>query len=164
MSLLTKLIDWFIRAFEWLWHLFFPQSHRPPIASFTTIPTTGTVPLVVTCDASASSDPDGTIASYTYDSNGNRLSATGVNGTPAGTYDAQDRLIKYGSVAYTYTNNGALLSKSVGGQTTQYEYDLLGNLRTVTLPDGTQITYLIDGRNRRSRLAWQRGSRYARSR
>ncbi len=33
--------------------------------------------------------------------------------------------------------------------TTQYNYDVLGNLRTVTLPNGTFIQYLIDGRNRR---------------
>ena len=39
--------------------------------------------------------------------------------------------------------------QAVSGQSTQYEYDALGNLITVTLPGGTQITYLVDGTNRR---------------
>lgn len=90
-----------------------------------------------------------TIATYTYDSNGNRLSFTGPGGMVNGTYDNQDRLLQYGSTSYTYTANGELASKSNSGQTTTYDYDELGNLTAVTLPDNTQITYLIDGQNRR---------------
>lgn len=87
--------------------------------------------------------------SYSYDANGNRLSAT-VNGSSAsGNYDAQDRLTSYGGATYSYTANGELLSKTNGGQTTSYQYDELGNLLAVTLPNGTTITYLIDGQNRR---------------
>lgn len=40
-------------------------------------------------------------------------------------------------------------SKTISGQTTQYSYDVLGNLKSVTLPNSTQIDYLVDGRNRR---------------
>ena len=89
---------------------------------------------------------------YGYDSNGNRVSYTGPGGsTVTGTYDAQDRMLTYGSYSYTYTANGELASKtdSSTGLVTTYTYDVLGNLRAVTLPDGTAITYLIDGRNRR---------------
>ena len=89
---------------------------------------------------------------YGYDPNGNRTSYTGPDGTTiSGTYDNQDRMLTYGSDSYTYTANGELASKtdSSNGQVTQYTYDVLGNLRGVTLPDGTEITYLIDGRNRR---------------
>lgn len=89
------------------------------------------------------------ISSYTYDSNSNRLSATTVNGTVAGTYDDQDRLLTYGEASYTYTANGELTSKTANGQTTSYIYDELGNLLAVTLPNGTQIDYVIDGQNRR---------------
>ncbi len=88
-----------------------------------------------------------TVASYTYDSNGNRLSALGLSAAPV--YDAQDRLLTYGNAVYAYTANGELLTKTVGGQTTTYDYDELGNLLHVALPDSTQIDYLVDGQNRR---------------
>ncbi|MBI5024957.1 MAG: RHS repeat-associated core domain-containing protein [Candidatus Omnitrophica bacterium] len=66
-----------------------------------------------------------------------------------GTYDNQDRLLSYGSNTYTYTANGELLTKAAAGQTTTYDYDLLGNLMSVALPNGTSIEYIIDGQNRR---------------
>ncbi len=92
---------------------------------------------------------DAPVASYTYDSNGNRLSYSGPSGSIAGSYDDQDRLTQYGTTCYTYTANGELLNKSMASQTTTYQFDVLGNLIAVTLPDGTQIEYLVDGRNRR---------------
>jgi RHS repeat-associated protein len=92
-----------------------------------------------------------TVATYTYDSNGNRL--TGPSGTTTYTYDAQDRLITSTSGLETrnfgYAGNGELQTRTVGGQTTTYTYDALGNLMAVTLSDGAQIDYLVDGRNRR---------------
>jgi RHS repeat-associated protein len=90
-----------------------------------------------------------TIAAYTYDGNGNRLSYTGPGGAVAGVYDARDRLLQYGTTVYTYTANGELLRKTIGSQITTYNYDVLGNLMSVTLPDGTLIEYLVDGQNRR---------------
>lgn len=90
-----------------------------------------------------------TVASYSYDANGNRQSATAGGKTVAGTYDAQDRLLKYGDTTYSYTRDGRLQNMTEGTATTSYEYDELGNLTRVTLPDGKQIEYLIDGLNRR---------------
>lgn len=89
------------------------------------------------------------VASYSYDTNGNRLSKAAGGTTVNGTYDAQDRLLSYGNATYTYTANGELQTKTANNQTTSYNYDALGNLRQVTLPNGTQIEYLIDGQNRR---------------
>ncbi len=37
----------------------------------------------------------------------------------------------------------------LGGQTVSYSYDVFGNLRSLTLPDGIQIDYVIDAANRR---------------
>jgi RHS repeat-associated protein len=50
---------------------------------------------------------------------------------------------------FTYSANGELQSKTNGAQTTSYSYDVIGNLRHVTLPDGTLIDYVIDAQNRR---------------
>ena len=93
---------------------------------------------------------DGTVtATYGYDSNSNRQSVTTPSGTVSGTYDTQDRLLQYGTTTYTYTANGELKTKTDNGQSTTYAYDVLGNLLSVTLPDTTQIEYVIDGQNRR---------------
>jgi RHS repeat-associated protein len=86
-----------------------------------------------------------TVATYGYDANGNR---TQVNGATVATVDDQDRLLTQDGASYTHTANGELQSKTRSGQTTRYDYDVLGNLRQVTLPNGTQIEYLIDGQNR----------------
>nr|WP_249218470.1 RHS repeat-associated core domain-containing protein [Nitrospina sp. Nb-3] len=81
-------------------------------------------------------------ATYTYDSNSNRLNDGAV-------YDDQDRLVSTNTATYTYTDNGELLTKTEGGQTTTYNYDVLGNLISVQLPSGNLIEYVVDGRNRR---------------
>ncbi|HYW73595.1 MAG TPA: RHS repeat-associated core domain-containing protein [Pyrinomonadaceae bacterium] len=86
---------------------------------------------------------------YTYDSNDNRTSASFNGNAISGSYDAQDRLTQYGAIAFGYTANGERLSQTSLGQTTQYTYDALGNLRSVMLANGKQIDYLVDGRNRR---------------
>ncbi|HPA27414.1 MAG TPA: RHS repeat-associated core domain-containing protein [Acidobacteriota bacterium] len=90
-------------------------------------------------------------ASYGYDTNGNRTLKTTQSGSISGTYDAQDRLLTYGNYVYTYSANGELETKTntATSETTAYTYDVLGNLRSVLLPDGTLIDYIIDGRNRR---------------
>jgi RHS repeat-associated protein len=86
-----------------------------------------------------------TIATYVYDANGNRR----FHNATEGQYDAQDRLLSYGNASYSYTQNGELKTKTQSGATTSYDYDALGNLRSVSLPGDIQIEYLIDGRNRR---------------
>ncbi|GAB4181581.1 MAG: hypothetical protein Tsb002_01660 [Wenzhouxiangellaceae bacterium] len=89
------------------------------------------------------------ISTYTYDANGNRLSHATPTGTTTGAHDAQDRLLSYGPNTYQYNANGDLIIKITPQGDTRYTYDELGNLTQVTLPDGTEITYLIDGLNRR---------------
>ncbi len=87
-----------------------------------------------------------TQTTWGYDDNGNR---THVGGTLVAHYDDQDRLLNYQGATYTYTANGELRTKTVGGSVTQYQYDVLGNLRQVTLPGGGVIEYVTDGKNRR---------------
>ncbi len=89
------------------------------------------------------------VEAYTYDDNGNRLTATTVGGSVNASYDTRDRLIAQGGTTYTYLANGELRTKSVGGQTTTYTYDPRGSLLSDTLPDGRAIEYVIDGQERR---------------
>ena len=95
-------------------------------------------------------------SSYTYDSNGNRLSYSGELGSFSGTYDAQDRLLSYGDFVYEYTANGELKKKTstVTGEIQELTYDAFGNLLGVMFKDGSGVTtktveYVIDGRDRR---------------
>jgi RHS repeat-associated protein len=92
-----------------------------------------------------------TTATYTYDDNDNRKTLTHDSAViTAGDCDAQDRLPQYGDITYTYSANGELQTAKMGNNPpTTYQYDEIGNLLNVTLPDGTRIDYVIDGRNRR---------------
>lgn len=90
-----------------------------------------------------------TVAMYTYDANGNRLSYTGIMGVDSADYDRQDRLTRYGATTYSYSASGDLESKTEETDTTSYSYDEFGNLLAVVLPNGNCVEYLIDGRNRR---------------
>ena len=71
------------------------------------------------------------IATYVYDSNGNRTSSTGPGGAVDAAYDAQDRLTQYGAVAFTHTPDGERRTRTAAGQTTTYRYDSLGRLSGV---------------------------------
>jgi RHS repeat-associated protein len=89
------------------------------------------------------------VEDYGYDDNDNRTSYDGTFGPATGSYDDQDRLESYGGVDYDFDADGYLTSKSAGGSTTTYDYDLMGSLRKVVLDTGITIEYLIDGQNRR---------------
>lgn len=52
------------------------------------------------------------IAHYDYDSNGNRVAYKGRHGTLSGSYDAQDRPLKYGGTTFTHTANGEWSGKA----------------------------------------------------
>jgi YD repeat-containing protein len=67
---------------------------------------------------------------YAYDNNGNRIGMSTPSGALIGRYDAQDRLLTYGTNAYTYIADGQLHTKTdtTTGQTTAYQYDEVGNL------------------------------------
>ena len=89
---------------------------------------------------------DGVLATtYTYDANGNRL----TRNSESATYDAQDRMQTYAGASFGWSLNGDLRTRTSGGQTTTYTYDVRGGLTAVALPTGPQIDYLVDSAGRR---------------
>ena len=102
--------------------------------------------------------------SYKYDANGNRIELSKQGKVIKARYDDQDRLTNYGTLEYKYDQNGALKtkiehkfdwshknfnSKLDTKKQTHYVYDVFGNLKSVTLPGGKRIEYIIDAQNRR---------------
>jgi len=68
------------------------------------------------------------------------------------THNSEDQLIKLtGSVNkdYQYTADGDLKSYTNCNGTTNFEYDVFGNLKKVVLANGKVIEYKVDGLNRR---------------
>ncbi|MCM2281303.1 MAG: hypothetical protein NDI61_05580 [Bdellovibrionaceae bacterium] len=92
-------------------------------------------------------------SNYTYDTNSNRTSRTISGVTVNATVDDQDRLLTHGTLSFTYNLNGELATKADSApnpdETTSYVYDVMGNLKSVTLPNGNVISYVIDGLNQR---------------
>ncbi len=90
---------------------------------------------------------DGELAErYGYDKNGNRTSRA-IGGAPAETavYDAQDRLLSLGNVAYQFDVAGFLAKR--GGDT--FQYSTRGELLQVTMAGGQVVRYSYDGLGRR---------------
>jgi RHS repeat-associated protein len=89
-------------------------------------------------------------ATYDYDANGNRVGVDRTGELPiVGQYDDQDRLTDYGSVTYDHDASGQLVEKVDGSDTTTYDYDDLGALTGVSLPNGDEIDYAVDAEGRR---------------
>ncbi|MBX3475947.1 MAG: RHS repeat protein [Planctomycetes bacterium] len=59
----------------------------------------------------------------------------------------------------TYDLRQRLLSTTIGGQTTTYQYDLVGQLKKVTLPDQSWIGYDYDDAHRQVAVYDNRGNR-----
>jgi RHS repeat-associated protein len=96
----------------------------------------------------------GQIASYTYDANGNRLTATGVLGTSSFTYNQFGEVLTAtdainGVTTNTYDAGGNLLSVTDAlNNTTTFTYDQRGELLTMTNALGkvTTLTWDTSGR------------------
>ncbi len=85
----------------------------------------------------------------TYDAAGDRISTTSPAGTVLATYDARDRLETWGARTYTWTANGTLASMASPAASMSFDYDAMGNLRSVKLSTGETINYVVDADGRR---------------
>jgi YD repeat-containing protein len=90
-------------------------------------------------------DAVGKVTRYTkYDKHGQVLESADANGTvTVHTYDLRQRL----------------LSSSVGGRTTRYDYDAAGQLKKLTLPDDSWIGYDYDDAHRQVAVYDHKGNR-----
>jgi YD repeat-containing protein len=61
--------------------------------------------------------------------------------------------------ALTYTLRGKPLTRSVGSETTTYQYDLVEQLTQVTLPDGSFLSYTYDDAHRLTEIQDNLGNR-----
>jgi RHS repeat-associated protein len=87
-----------------------------------------------------------TISITAYNAHGQPLTMTDANGlTTTMTYDARQRLE----------------TRTVGGETTSYDYDFVGQLTKVTLPDGSFLSYTYDNAHRLTGMQDNLGNRIA---
>ncbi len=101
-------------------------TNQPPVAvAAATTPTSGTVPFTVNFSSQGSSDPDGSIASYAWDLNGNGVYTDAVDSTlaspsavpysTAGTYAVTLRVTD-NSGSQTFSNPITITANSAGNQ------------------------------------------------
>jgi YD repeat-containing protein len=97
---------------------------------------------------------------YTYDSSSGALaSVTNAVGhaTTFGDFDAHGRARAITDpngllTTLVYDERGRLTARSAGGETTGYEYDGVGQLTKVTMPDGSYLEYTYDAAHRLERI------------
>ena len=90
-------------------------------------------------------NPLGHVTRYTaYDANGRPTSIADPNGIVT---------------ALTYHPRGWLTSRTIGGESTTYVYDGVGQLTKVTVPDGSYVQYTYDGAHRLTQIQDGLGNR-----
>jgi len=104
-------------------------------------------------------DPDNSLTSYTYDGVGNLITKSKPDGTPVSyTYDGDNRLSTVSapglsiSEVYDKVGNRATLVDSTG--TTQFNYDVLNRLTSVTYPDTRVVGYGYDKVGNRTSIVY----------
>lgn len=106
------------------------------------------------------------VTTYTYDAQGNIATVTNALGhlTQITNYDASGRPLRIvdpnGLVTtLTYSPRGWLTSRNVGGEITSFQYDGVGQLLSVTLPDNSVINYTYDAAHRLTDIQEAAGNR-----
>lgn len=88
--------------------------------------------------------------SYEYDATGKRSSYRTNIAQPLITqsavnqYDAGNRLLRRGSTAYSYDNNGNRISEITAAGRTNYQWDARNRLHAIEMPNGQLTTFLYD--------------------
>jgi YD repeat-containing protein len=108
------------------------------------------------------------VTTYAYDAKGNLVKITDALGhtTLISDYDDLGRPLTIMDpnglgTHLTYDTLGRLVSRDVGGETTVFSYDPVGNLTRTTMPDGSYIAYDYDDAHRLIGISDQLGNRIA---
>lgn len=111
-------------------------------------------------------DPAGRTTSWHYNHQGNLTEVTEPGGlkTQLDDYNAigqPGRMVEPDGIVtrWQYDPMGRLLSKTVGSQTTGYQYHPTGLLKQVTAPDGSYISYRYDPAHRLIQITDSQGNR-----
>src|SRR5882724_11619299 len=116
---------------------------------------------------STMTDASGTTAWLQYDNNGHATQISGPSGIQLfHTYDAAGNLKQFGgtnNVNYSYDALNRMTTMSFSNRVgtfhaATYGYDNVGNLQTVTYPNGVAHTYSYDNRNRLTNLGVAKGA------
>ena len=106
------------------------------------------------------------VTTYDWDDSGNLIAVTNALGhvVALGSYDAHGRaqqVVDANGLATTlaYDARGRLIARSVGGESTAYDYDAAGQLTRLTLPDGSFLAYTYDGAHRLTQVQDNLGNR-----
>jgi len=106
------------------------------------------------------------VTTFDYDTRGNRIRTTNALGhvTELTDHDAYGRPLRLidsnGLVTeLAYDARGRLVSRNVGGEITLFDYDGVGNLTAIELPDGSELHYEYDAARRLVALADEEGNR-----
>lgn len=84
------------------------------------------------------------------------ITAYNANGQPLAIVDANGL-----TTALNYDSRQRLMSRSVGNEVTFYDYDGVGQVATVTLPDGSFLSYGYDSAHRLTSITDNQGNRIA---
>jgi len=95
--------------------------------------------------------PDSHIVDYVYDVMGNRIEVIDDGVLMQYTTNEMNQYTIVGSTTYTYDSDGNMLSKTEGGTTTIYSYDIENRLVDVATPTNTWV-YAYDALG--NRIAW----------
>ncbi len=82
---------------------------------------------------------------FSYDVNQNRI----LKGGQAATYNLANQMLSFNGETFTYNADGQMVTRTKGGVTTNYDYDVAGRLSSIRSGGALVASYRYDGLGRR---------------